>query len=123
MFEVLTMSNIYYCNKCKNNCSIEIVNINSHAYYSGYKCSKGLSDAKSHLNQEDKILTARAILTNAKMSTIPVRTTDKIPFSLIPDAIKIIENTKVKAPIEKGTVIIENILDTGINVVTLRKVL
>ncbi|HOK62382.1 MAG TPA: DUF1667 domain-containing protein [Soehngenia sp.] len=116
------MNDLFNCNGCKNNCSIEIIKDGNRITYNGYKCSKGLSYAKLNSSEESKIVTARAILTNGKMSKIPVRTTTEIPCDLIADVIQTIENTKVQAPIEKGTVIIKNILGTGADVVAQRRV-
>lgn len=116
------MSKLFSCQGCKNNCTIEIIKNNNSIKYDGYKCSKGLSYAKLNFAEESKIVTARATLTNGKMSKIPVRTTSEIPFGLIADVIKLIENTKVEAPVEKGTIIIKNVLNTGADVVVQRRV-
>jgi CxxC motif-containing protein len=116
------MNKLFSCQGCKNNCTIEITKDDEHIKYNGYKCSKGLSYAKLNSAEESKIVTARAILTNGKMSKIPVRTTRAIPSYLIADVIKLIENTKVEAPVEKGTIVIKNVLNTGADVVAQRRV-
>ena len=53
---------------------------------------------------------------------LPVRTDKPIPKELIFKCMEEINKKTVKAPIEMGQVIIENILNTGSNIIATKKV-
>ena len=56
------------------------------------------------------------------MSRLPVKTNGVIPENLVDKCMDIIKTTEVSAPVEKGQIIIKNILDTGVDVIAARKV-
>lgn len=56
------------------------------------------------------------------MSRVPVKSTDLIPSEKVDEVMEIIKNTVVYAPVNKGEIVIKNILNTGVDIVTQRKV-
>ena len=51
---------------------------------------------------------------------LPVRTTEAIPKELLAEAMQVLAQVEVTAPVKTGDVILANILDTGIDVIASR---
>ncbi len=56
------------------------------------------------------------------MSRLPVKTNDIIPHELVDQCMEIIKETRISAPVNKGDIVIRNILELGVDVVAARKV-
>lgn len=111
------------CEICPLHCKLLIEKNNDNSYrVLGNKCPQGEKYALQDLEEPSRVLFSRVLLENGPMSRLHVKTDRVVPHSLKDKFIKIIENTKVKAPVFRGDVLIENVLDTGINIVSARKV-
>ena len=110
------------CKICNLSCDLKVEkNINT-LVVTGNKCGRGYDYAKSQFENGETLLTARCILLNGSMGRLPVISTKPFPAYLIDQAISIIRETQVSAPVEKGAIIIENLLHTGINIISQRRV-
>lgn len=118
--------NIIYnkCKVCPIGCELKIVKDEQQSSYSveGNRCNRGKEYGINEVIQPSRILTSRVLLKNGPMSRLPVKTNGIIPEYLVDECMEIIRLTEVSAPIEKGDIIIRNILDTGIDLVAARKV-
>lgn len=113
------------CKVCSVACNLEILEDKSHkdAYIvSGNKCNRGREYALKEKLEPSRVLTSRVILKNGPMGRVPVKTNGIIPFELVDQAMEIIRNTSATAPLKKGDIIIENLLDTGVDLIAARKV-
>lgn len=113
------------CKVCPVGCDLKITenNLSEKGYIvEGNKCNRGSEYAIKEILEPSRILTSRVILKNGPMGRVPVKTNGVIPSTLADEAMKIIRNTVAFAPLKKGDIIIENILDTGVDVVAARKV-
>ncbi|MGM0396060.1 MAG: DUF1667 domain-containing protein [Bacillota bacterium] len=117
------MKNKITCQVCPMACEIFIARKDNENVADGNRCGRGLEFVRKHMDSEDKIVTGRCLLSGGQMSRLPVATSDKIPVSLIDEVLMIIQKTKVHAPVKKGQILVENILGTGINVISQRKAL
>lgn len=88
----------------------------------GNQCARGQDYGIKEILEPSRIITSRVLLDNGPMSRIPVKTNDIIPHELIDQCMEIIKEIRVSAPINKGDIIIENILQTGVDLVAARKV-
>jgi CxxC motif-containing protein len=113
----------FKCQVCPVGCTLSISHKNDELTVEGNKCSRGLEYAKSVYETSPQILFGRCLLSNASMGRLPVKTSEAVPSNLKNEVMEIIRNTSVKAPIIKGQVIIKNILDLNIDVISMRKVL
>ena len=96
---------------------------NNELIIEGNKCSRGLEYAKSAYKTSPQVLFGRCLLSNASMGRLPVKTSRPIPENLKNQVMEQIRNTSIKAPVVKGQIIIKNILNLNIDVVSMRKVL
>lgn len=112
------------CKVCSIGCELKIVKDEQQSSYSveGNRCNRGKEYGINEVIQPSRILTSRVLLKNGPMSRLPVKTNGIIPEYLVDECMEIIRLTEVSAPIEKGDIIIRNILDTGIDLVAARKV-
>lgn len=88
--------------------------------FEGYTCNRGLEYAKQEFFEPKRILTTTIRVENGFLPLVPVRTDKPILKERLNDALKEIANVKVKAPIKKGQVIIENILGLEANIIASR---
>lgn len=112
------------CKICSMDCELNIKeNKEDNSYIiTGNRCPQGEKYALKEIREPSRVLFSRVLLDKGPMSRLHVKT-DKIVPSYFKDSfIKIIEKTRVEAPVAKGDILIENILNTGINVVSARRV-
>ncbi|MFW6281730.1 MAG: DUF1667 domain-containing protein, partial [bacterium] len=86
----------------------------------GNACPQGADYAKEEVVSPTRILPTTAKVKNGTLPLVPVKTTKAIPLEVIHDAMAVIGKLEVEAPIKIGDVLIENILDTGADIVATR---
>ena len=59
---------------------------------------------------------------NGNIPMVPCKTEKDIPKSLIFDVLNLLKVLSVEAPISVGDILLENVCDTGINIVSTRTV-
>lgn len=87
---------------------------------SGNKCKRGHDYGIKELTNPVRVITSSVKIKNGILPRIPVKTNGSIPKNLIFECIKIINEVEVEAPVKVGEVIVENILETGIDLVASR---
>ena len=104
------------CIICPQGCNInveiengEVVNV------TGNTCKRGYDYAISEVTNPVRTVTSTMKLENGSM--VGVKTDKPIPKELIFKCMEEINKTEVKAPVRIGQVLIENVLETGSNVV------
>lgn len=109
------------CIVCPRGCQITVdldgKNIIS---VSGYTCKRGEEYARTECTAPMRTLTTTAPVEGG--GVVPVKTDRTVPKELLFDCMKEINRACVPADAEAGAVVIENILGTGANVITTRKV-
>ena len=86
----------------------------------GNTCDIGEQYARQEAVMPMRILTSTVKVTDCPYRVLPVTTDREIPLKMIGQAMEIIRTTVVKAPVSFEQVIIENLLDTGANVIASR---
>ncbi len=89
---------------------------------SGNKCPRGAAYAKQEITDPKRVLPTSVKVIDGELPLVSVRTEEAIPKKLIFEAMKVIKSLQVKAPIKRGQVIVENILDTGVNLIATKTV-
>ena len=64
-----------------------------------------------------RVLTTTVAVSGGDEALLPVRTADAIPLALHAQAMNLIRGVVVEAPIRMGDVVLENLLDTNINLI------
>lgn len=110
------------CKVCNIGCKLSVSIDNENYKIEGNRCNRGLEFGLKEITEPSRILTGRVILKNGSMGRLPVKTSDVIPSHLVDNIMDIIKNTEISPPVNKGDIIIKNILNTGVDVIAQRKV-
>lgn len=86
----------------------------------GNKCKRGVTYGIKELTNPTRVLTSTVKIKNGLFSRLPVKTDGSVPKELIFECMQLINRVEVASPVEVGDVIIENILNTGVDVVSSR---
>jgi CxxC motif-containing protein len=86
----------------------------------GQQCKIGRVYAVEEYTNPTRTLTSTVVINNAPLARLPVKTNKPLPKSLIFKAMEEINRVELTAPVKMNTVVIENLLDTGIDIVTTR---
>ena len=104
------------CIVCPRGCRLLVDE--EHGYeVTGASCPRGIAYGKKELTAPTRTLTSTVAITGALHNRLPVKTAGEIDRALIKEAAKALHAVTVTAPIEKGTVVLENILGTGADVI------
>jgi len=108
------------CINCPMGCQLTVVDKNDDGNYevTGNTCKRGPKYAINELTNPTRVIPTTVVVRNAMLPRLPVKTAEPIPKGKIFDAMKVINQVVVDAPIKSGDIIIENLLGLGINVVS-----
>ena len=108
------------CIACPNGCDIT-VSFDENGEIkalSGNKCRNGIAYATAEVTEPTRILTTSVLVENGEFKLASVKTAEPIPKKLMREAVLALMNCTVEAPVKVGDVVFENLLDTGVNVVS-----
>ena len=83
----------------------------------GNNCPRGDKFAHQELTCPMRVLTTTVAISGGDEALLPVRTAEAIPLELHAQAMSLIRGLVINAPIHMGDVVLENLLDTNINLV------
>lgn len=83
----------------------------------GNSCLRGDKFAHQELTCPMRVLTTTVAVSGGDEALLPVRTAEAIPLELHAQAMALIRGLVVNAPIHMGDVVLENLLDTNIDLV------
>jgi len=113
----------FICIVCPIGCNIEVKfegkGIRS---ISGNKCFKGKEFVIAEIIHPQRVLTTTVKVKNGENKLLPVKTDKPVSKELIFKIMKEVRQIEVKAPIKINQVIVENILETGANLIAERSI-
>lgn len=112
------MSKKITCIVCPNGCEIEI----DGERISGYTCKRGLEYAKEEMISPKRTITSTVKIKNSN-EVCPIKTSKPIPKDKIFQVLKEINHVEVSKPIKMHTVVIENVLNLGVDIITTKEFL
>lgn len=86
----------------------------------GNACKRGEEYGINEIINPVRVVTTTVKVQNGELPVIPVKTKGPIPKNLNFKCVEILNNVNIEAPIKIGQVIVENILNTGVDVVATR---
>ena len=104
------------CIVCPKGCHIHVDEENDYKV-TGNNCRKGEVYGKQELINPVRTITSTCKIKNGNLPRIPVKTQDTIPKGKMIEIMALINKVELQAPVHVGDLIIENVLDTGENVV------
>ena len=83
----------------------------------GNNCPRGDKFAHQELTCPMRVLTTTAAVAGSDEALLPVRTAEAIPLELHAQTMTLVRDLVVNAPIRMGDVVLEDLLDTGIDLI------
>ncbi|MGG7057037.1 DUF1667 domain-containing protein [Clostridium tertium] len=106
------------CICCPMGCHLK-VNIEENKV-TGNGCKRGINYGLSELTNPVRVITTTVKVKDGENILLPVKTKGEIPKGLIFKCMEELRNIEVTAPIKIGDIIVSNILNTGIDIVSCR---
>lgn len=111
------------CTSCPRGCKITVKSSNNEIVeITGYSCDKGEKYARDEYLNPTRILPTTVRVKNGELPLAPVKTASPIPVKLLIPSMKIIAGIEVEAPVKMGQIIMNNIMDTGVELVSTGRV-
>jgi CxxC motif-containing protein len=107
------------CILCPKGCHLTVDENNNFAV-AGHQCKRGETYGKNELKNPTRVISSTVKIKGAIHRRCPVKTALPIPKSLINEAVKLLNNVELTAPVIAGQVVAEDICGTGIAFVTTR---
>jgi len=105
------------CTVCPKGCHL---NVDESFNVTGHECKRGVKYGKDELQNPVRVVTSTVRITGAIHRRLPVKTTAPIPKGLVNDAMQILEEIEVAAPVKIGDIIIGNICNTNVSFIASR---
>lgn len=114
------------CTQCPLGCKINVIYADADEIeiveVKGNRCKRGLEFVKQEITDPLRVVVTSVKAEDGEIPMASVRSDKPVPLRLMQDIMKILKETKVKAPVKRGDVIIQNILDTGSDIIATRSV-
>lgn len=112
------------CIECPNGCELSVtIEDGVLTSLTGNQCPKGETYAHAEIEHPVRILTSTVALEGASVRRLPVRTDVAIPRSSLMAAMAVLHAVTVSTPVHCGDIIVENLLNSGANVIATRSVM
>lgn len=109
------------CIVCPKGCHLKVDEANGFAV-TGNSCEKGEAYGKAELMHPTRTLTTTVKVLGGELRRCPVRTASPIPKDKMFDVMAVIDRLAVAAPVQRGQVLIENVLGTGADLIATRTI-
>lgn len=111
----------FLCVSCPVGCSLSVgVRGMEVVQVEGNECPRGIAYAKSEVENPTRTFTSTVRVRGASLPVCPVRSRVPLPLSRVFDVTGALARVTVDAPIKIGQVLIENVCDTGTDIVASR---
>lgn len=106
------------CINCPRGCHLIAEKINDEIIVEGNACPRGKTYAINELSNPLRVITTTIDIESNNYSRLPVISSEALPKSRMMDVMKELKSVSVKAPINRGDVIIKNILDLNVDIIS-----
>lgn len=103
-------------------CSLQVTKLENGYKVEGNTCKRGEKYGVEELINPRRVITTTVKLNGSYLNLLPVKTEDSIPKGMMFEIMEELDKITITAPINVGEVIVENILGTGVNVVSAKAV-
>lgn len=107
------------CIACPMGCHLT-VDIENDYKVTGNQCPRGEAYGKKELTNPTRIVTSTVKINNGIHRRIPVKSNGEIPKANIFDVMKLLDNVALSSPVHMGDLVLKNVCNTGVDIVTSR---
>ena len=109
------------CISCPQGCTLEVtVEGKTVLKVEGESCKQGIDYAKREITDPRRMIASTVRVKNGFHPLVPVYTNMPIPKNMIKDVLAELRKLNLTAPVALGTIVIKNVFETGIDVITSR---
>lgn len=108
------------CIVCPQGCRLTVEEVNGELKVSGNTCKRGEQYGITEVTAPTRVITSTVKLEGGRYPRLPVKTAGAVPKGMIFDCMKEIDKIIAVSPVEKGEVLLSNILGTGVDIVATR---
>lgn len=106
------------CITCPRGCNLSIDKKDETFVVNGNKCKKGIAFAVSELTNPTRSVTTTVRTIFEDYPVIPVRTDGEVPKDMVMQVVKSLRDIVVDKKVDMYEVIVENVLGTGVNIIS-----
>ena len=114
------MKNELICITCPMGCRLSISGTVENPIVEGNKCKRGIAYTRDELTNPTRMICSTVKISGGIHKVVPVKTDRAIPEKYKFAVMKLINDVEVSSPVVMGDVVLENVFDTGVNVVLTR---
>lgn len=108
------------CINCPNGCRLKIQKEGDDFKVEGNLCPRGRTYAINELTHPLRTLTTTIHISNGIHAVLPVISDGQLPKDKIKEAIKVLADVEIKAPVSYGDVVYHDILGLGVDIIASR---
>ena len=108
------------CITCPKGCSLEVTRDGQTIVEVKGGCKRGHEYAQREMIDPRRMVATTVKVKNGVHPLLPVYTSEPFPKARIPALMATLREINIDAPIEMGSIIAENILDSGVNIIASR---
>ena len=111
------------CIGCPMGCMLSVTLENGEVTeVTGNTCKRGDVYARKEVTNPTRIVTSTVKVSGGTLAMVSVKTKTDIPKGKIFDCVRALKAVCVKAPVHIGDVILENVADTGVDIIATKNV-
>jgi CxxC motif-containing protein len=112
----------FVCINCPLSCSLELTEEDGKILeITGNDCEVGKRYAEEEFRDPRRMVTTTIKVRNGILPLLPVVSTKPIPKLMVREAVRLLADIEVEAPVADGQVIYSNILGTGADIISSRR--
>ena len=112
----------FVCIGCPMGCRLEIEDNEAGDVVEvrGWGCKKGKVYGEEEHTDPRRMVATSVRIKGGAWGRVPVKTSGSIPKTMVREVSRAVRGIEVEAPIKMGTVVLANVLGTGVDIVTTR---
>ena len=111
--------NVLTCIGCPIGCELHV---RKDLVVTGNQCPIGERYGRNEINNPLRMVTTTLIVSGSTTTVVPVKTSGEIPKGLVLEVAKSLKGVIVEAPINCGDILVENILNSGTDIIATSEV-
>ena len=118
------MTASYLCIGCPLGCRLEVDEADDGHVVEvrGFSCKRGNEYAYQEHRAPQRMVTTTVLVEGSLHARLPVRTNRPVSKTMVTAVCQVLRTVKVVEPIQRGTIILPNVLNTGVDVIASRTV-
>lgn len=109
------------CITCPKGCHLKVDEENDYAV-TGNSCPRGAEYGKNELKNPKRVITSTVRTNSDEHPRCPVKTAGAVAKGKMFDVMTLLNDITLTTPIKVGDTVIENVLNTGINIVACKNI-